>query len=198
MEATKQDRRFKRSRKLLGDALLDLMQEKRFIDITVQDIIDRADIGRTTFYAHYQDKEDLLISSLEEILVSFIHHVDRDIGGQELLSMVDFFYQVKQHPSLYKALVSGQGIDVLFNKGQAMISQKIEQHLLQIPTSGQNLSIPIPLVANYLAGSFLILLKWWIEHKLVYSPEQMDAIYQELVLPGTLKVLQGKSKWEEE
>ncbi len=86
-------------------------------------------------------------------------------------------------------MLGGQGMDVLFNKGQAMMSQKIEKHLDNLPIKKDDLSIPIPVLANYLAGSFLILLKWWVDHKMVYSPEQMDVIYQQLVMPGTLKVL---------
>ncbi len=178
-----------RSRRLLGNALIELMQEKRYIDITVQDIIDRADVGRTTFYKHFQDKEDLLISKLDAILENFIHHMDSGGGDQTLLATADFFRHVQEHQNLYKAMLGGQGMDVLFNKGQAMMSQKIEKHLDNLPITRDDLSIPIPVLANYLAGSFLILLKWWVDHKMVYSPEQMDAMYQQLVMPGTLKVL---------
>jgi hypothetical protein len=75
-----------------------------------------------------------------------------------------------------------------------MMSQKIEQHLSGISVEGLPPSIPIPFVANFLAGSFLTLLKWWLDHKLVYSPEQMDAMYQQLVIPGTLAALRVDRK----
>jgi AcrR family transcriptional regulator len=189
MKTKQEDRRLMRSRRLLGNALIQLMQEKRYIDITVQNIIDRADVGRTTFYKHFQDKEDLLISNLEAILDDFIHHMDSDGDDQMLLSTADFFRHVKEHPDLYKAMLGGQGMDVLFNKGQAMMSLKIENHLDSLPIKRGDLPIPIPVLSNYLAGSFLILLKWWVDHKLAYSPEQMNAMYQQLVMPGTLKVL---------
>lgn len=191
MKTKPEDRRLIRSRRLLGNALMELMQEKRYIDITVQDIIDRADVGRTTFYKHFQDKEDLLISNLEAILENFIHHMDRGEEDQMLLSTADFFRHVKENQDLYKAMLGGQGMDVLFNKGLALMSQKIEKHLNNIPRKKQDLSIPIPVLSNYLAGSFLILLKWWVDHKMVYSPEQMDAMYQRLVMPGTLQVLEN-------
>ncbi|MCB0141244.1 MAG: helix-turn-helix transcriptional regulator, partial [Caldilineaceae bacterium] len=57
------DRRVRRSRKLLGEALLELVVEKPFGDITVQDIADRADMNRATFYLHFQSKEELLQSA---------------------------------------------------------------------------------------------------------------------------------------
>ena len=64
----KLDSRVRRTRNALGDALIALMQERPFDDITVQDILDRAPIGRSTFYAHYRDKDDLFLSDVEDFL----------------------------------------------------------------------------------------------------------------------------------
>ncbi len=189
MKTKQEDRRLIRSRRLLGNALIELMQEKRYIDITIQDIIDRAEVGRTTFYKHFRDKEDLLMSNLAIVLENLIRHMDSGEDDQPLLSTVDFFRHVKEHQDLYKAMLGGQGMDLLFNKGQALISRKIEKHLEKIPFKREEISVPIPVLTNYLAGSFLILVKLWIDHKMVYTPEQMDKMYQELVMPGTLKVL---------
>lgn len=189
MENKIEDRRMLRSRKQLGNALVELMQEKRFIDITVQDIIDRADVGRTTFYKYFQDKEDLLMSNLETILENFIRHMDSTDEDQKMLSTVDFLRHVMENKELYKAMLGGQGTNILFNKGQAVMSQKIEMHLALLPMEKTELSVPLPVLTNFLAGSFLILLKWWFEHKMTYTPEQMDDMYQQLVMPGTLNVL---------
>src|SRR6202012_5392571 len=60
------DRRVRRTRDLLHRALLDLIAEKGYPHITVQDILDRADVGRSTFYTHYRDKEDLLRSGIAD------------------------------------------------------------------------------------------------------------------------------------
>jgi AcrR family transcriptional regulator len=65
---SKIDARVRRTRDALGDALLTLMQEKAFETITVQEVLDRAGIGRSTFYAHYRDKNDLFLSDLEDFL----------------------------------------------------------------------------------------------------------------------------------
>src|SRR5215216_5388227 len=62
----KTDARVRRTRDALGDALIDLMQEKPFHTITVQDVLDRAHVGRSTFYSHYTDKDDLLMSDVDE------------------------------------------------------------------------------------------------------------------------------------
>jgi AcrR family transcriptional regulator len=190
MKDNKEDRRSLRSQRLLGAALVALMQEKRYVDITVQDILDRADVGRSTFYAHYQDKEDLLISSLESVLEQSIHHLDQGSDGQVMLSTAEFFRHVQANRDLYKAMLWGRGMDVLFDKGLSMLSQKIESHLQAIPAQAP--AVPIPVIASFLAGSFLTLLKWWVENKLPCSPEQMEAMYQRLVMPGTLAALENR------
>src|SRR5687768_18535965 len=66
----KTDARVRRTRDALGDALVALMQEKPFDTITVQDVLDRAKVGRSTFYSHYSDKDDLLMSDAEEFFES--------------------------------------------------------------------------------------------------------------------------------
>jgi AcrR family transcriptional regulator len=68
MKTQKTDRRSLRTRRLLGEALIALLLEKRYEDITVQDILERANIGRSTFYEHYWDKEDLLTSEIERVI----------------------------------------------------------------------------------------------------------------------------------
>src|SRR3954469_23951916 len=64
---TQQDRRVRRTRRLLREALLALVLEKGYEAVTVQDVLDRADVGRATFYAHFRDKDDLLISGADEL-----------------------------------------------------------------------------------------------------------------------------------
>jgi AcrR family transcriptional regulator len=70
---TKADRRSQRTRQLLSAALIELMLEKRYDDISVQDIIERANVGRSTFYAHYLDKEDLLVGDFTRVLDALSH-----------------------------------------------------------------------------------------------------------------------------
>jgi len=72
MKTERVDRRVQRTRQLLNEALMSLIVEKGYEAITVQDIIDRANLGRSTFYAHYQDKEDLLLSGMEKIVHSLV------------------------------------------------------------------------------------------------------------------------------
>src|SRR5262245_4849375 len=83
MKSTKSDRRSERSRRLLGDALVSLLAQGRYVDLTVQDILDRAGVGRSTFYAHYWDKDDLLASELERVIGVLGQRMEGEEGGKE-------------------------------------------------------------------------------------------------------------------
>jgi AcrR family transcriptional regulator len=190
MRNTKADRRSQRTRRLLSAALIELMLEQRYDEITVQDIIDRADVSRSTFYAHYLDKEDLLISDFTRVLDALSQHTEQnEPGGQVLPPLALFFRHVKEQHQLYKALVRGGGIDRLYKKGHERLRQNIEQHLQALVPAGQTGALPLPLVADYIAGAILNMLTWWLNNEMPYTPEHMDALFNQLVLPGVWATL---------
>jgi AcrR family transcriptional regulator len=193
MRNAKEDRRSQRTRQLLSAALVQLMLEKRYDEITVQDIIDRANVGRSTFYTHYLDKEDLLVSDFTRVLDTLSQHseLSEDAGVQSPPSILLFFRHVQMHRQLYKALVRGEGIQRLFKKSHEHLRSTIEQHLATMMPAGLPPAAPLPLVADYIAGAILTMLTWWLEHEMPYSPEQMDALFQQLVLPGVTATLRG-------
>lgn len=192
MRNIKADRRSARTRQLLSAALIELMSEQRYDDITVQDIIERANIGRSTFYAHYGDKEDLLMSGFTRVLDTLSQHSHQlDQGGQQALpSLADFFQHVQDHHRLYKALVHGGGIDRLFKKSHQHMRRNIEQHLAALIPDGKTPAAPLPLVADYLSGAILSMLTWWLDNNMPYTPAQMDRLFQQLVRPGVQTTLQ--------
>ncbi len=104
-------------------------------------------------------------------------------------SLVFFFHHVQSHQQLYKALVRGGGIELLYKKGHERLRQNIEQHLSVLVPPGQTPAAPLPLVADYLAGAILNLLKWWLDNGMPYPPKQIDAIFQQLVLPGVYRTV---------
>ncbi|HEY3227931.1 MAG TPA: TetR/AcrR family transcriptional regulator [Roseiflexaceae bacterium] len=192
MRNTKADRRSQRTRQMLSAALVDLMLQKRYVEITVQDIIDRANVGRSTFYAHYLDKDDLLVSDFTRVLDVLSEHVrlqeQVDQRTPQLLAL--FFEHVGAHHHLYKALVRGGGIDLLYKKGHERLRRNIQQHLEELVPVGQTPAVLLPLVADYIAGVILTMLKWWLDHEMPYTPDQMDVLFQQLVLPGVQATLQ--------
>jgi hypothetical protein len=97
----------------------------------------------------------------------------------------------EQYP-LFQTLVRGRGLEVFFEKGQAYWSKKIERDLRAHLPDRQTPSVPLPIVANYVAGALATLLKWWLDNKVPHSPERMDEIFQQLVRPGVRAAL-GKA-----
>ncbi|MEO8609229.1 MAG: TetR/AcrR family transcriptional regulator [Chloroflexota bacterium] len=185
MEHSKNDRRSKRTRQSLGDALVELMLEKRFDDITVQDILDRANIGRSTFYTHYTDKEQLLLGEIERM----IHQLDAYMVASGhpyngLLPSSELFRHVQQQRRLMQAFMWGQGAEMLMRGFQGQVSKIVAQNLLSMSDNKTNFSVPLPVVANFVASTFLMLMRWWIENDMQQTPEQMDAMFQKLVMPG--------------
>lgn len=186
-------RQFQRTRQLLSDALMTLMLEKPYSAITVQEIADRANVGRSTFYAHYQDKDDLLPSELGR-LIEELRQIDSEANdGNTLLPSLGLFRHVQQHYPLYKAaLIWPRGLDVISKTAQVLLSRNIEKQLETMLADQQKPSIPLPVLSDYMAATFVTLLKWWLDNKLASSPERMDEIFKQLVMPGLQAALSRK------
>jgi AcrR family transcriptional regulator len=113
----KHDRRSQRTRHLLSTALVELIREKDYNTITVSDIIDRANVGRSTFYAHFRDKDDLFVGELDRV----IDLLSQRIPNQEEMPYfpsLGLFRHVGEEYQLYKSLLWGPGIDLLIKHMQ--------------------------------------------------------------------------------
>jgi AcrR family transcriptional regulator len=189
MTEEKQDRRSRRTRQVLIQALLDLLGSRHYDAITVQDIVDRANVGRSTFYAHFQDKDDLLRSGFGHVLDMLVEHIALGEDGQVVFDTSMLFQHAAGHYEIYRTLIWGSGLDVLTGDGHAMLSRKIEERFALLQSAVQPPSIPLSITAYSVAGAVLLLLKWWLDHKMPHSPERMDAIFQQLVMPGVRHAL---------
>lgn len=189
MKTQKTDRRSERTRRLIGEAFIALLREKRYEDITVQDVLDRANIGRSTFYTHYYDKEDLLDSHIEAMIDALSRHMEQAPGTTMLLiPSLGLFQHVQEQRRLYHAMMRGGGLEIHKRTVQAKLSQQVEQRLqatLRKPTP----TLALTLAAQVVAGTFLTLLQWWAEHDMSISPKEMDKYFQQLVLPGIQEML---------
>ncbi|HEU4324598.1 MAG TPA: TetR/AcrR family transcriptional regulator [Roseiflexaceae bacterium] len=187
MAAQANDRRVQRTRRLLRDTLLALIVERGYEELTVQEIIDRADLGRATFYAHYRDKQDLLMDTFAGLRAVFQSQHQSSSSPQagpvEHLSL-RFFRHAAEYRPLYRAMVGRQSGAMLHSYAQHLLSEQLREHLaLFAPCSGAP-AVPVEVAVAYLTSALLGLLIWWLDHDLPYPPEQIDAMFRRLVWPG--------------
>ncbi len=185
------DRRIQRTRLLLQDALLALILEKGYDAVTIQNVIDRANVGRSTFYAHFQDKEDLFLSEFETMRTQFEQHlVGQSVtdGSPWDLSRMMFQHAQDQH-QLYKALAGKQGGSVALTHIQRYLSALLREHLKPQFSRKKNAQVPPDVLAHYLVSSFMALLTWWLDHDLPYPAERMNDMYRQLTQPGVEAIL---------
>jgi AcrR family transcriptional regulator len=122
------DRRVRRTKRLLHRALIELLLEKGYSRTTVQDILDRADVGRSTFYSHYRDKDDLLVVSCTEYLRTAVN--DSATPGTRLWEPVQTLLKLtEQHRELYRALVGKRSGAVLIRATVQMVHEILADHL---------------------------------------------------------------------
>ena len=182
MKTEKHDRRSERTRRLLGEALTSLMLERRYADLTVQDILDRANIGRSTFYAHYWDKEDLLTSQIEGMLDALIRHMqDTPVARDALLPSLGLLRHVQDFYPVYLAQARGGKFDPVMRTFHLRLCAYVEERLRGW---GSLPDMSVTVTAQAVVGAFLALLQWWLEAEMPLSPEALDTYFYQLVMPG--------------
>ena len=181
----KTDARVRRTRDALGDALIALMQEKPFDTITVQEVLDRAQVSRSTFYTHYSDKDDLLMSDSEEFFealsMALSEHSDK---SERVFPVKEFFNHLANVQPFYKALVKSGKFQENMELARGHFARGIERRLSELPRAK---SIPInerSAIAFTHAGALLSLLAWWLDRGMREPPEQMDELFHRMVWNG--------------
>ncbi len=193
MATKRMDRRVRRTRNALAQALLALMQERDFESITIQDITDRADLNRATFYLHYGSKEELLTDSLEAMFDDLVQRFENTTAvtpiWQDTTAVLAVFQHVADHAALYKVLLSDRGqshviyriIDYIADFGQ----QRVARHL----PPGLRLGLPVQIVSHHAAGSLFAVVSWWVQNNLPYSAEFMATAVDKLYTRGILAIV---------
>jgi AcrR family transcriptional regulator len=188
--ATKtKDRRVERTRKLLRDALMGLILEKGYEAVTVQDIIDRANVGRATFYAHFTDKQQLLVSGfaeLREFLVQKQHAEAAVPGSARLRFSLAMFEHACSYKQVYRALVGKRSGAVVRQHIQQLLAELVRNELAALVPRDAPTPVLPEIVVQYTVSSFMGLLMWCVDHETPDTAAEMDAIFQQLTLPGVL------------
>jgi AcrR family transcriptional regulator len=181
----KLDRRTARTRDRLGDALIELIQEKPFDSVTVQDVLDRAGVGRSTFYVHYKDKDDLFFSDAEEFLEMIAMALSRKKDTSDRVVPVrEFFAHVAEAKRLYTALIESGRVHAFMELAQGLFARGIAQRLAELPRASGIDPARRTALGQAHAGALMSLLKWWLDQSKRESPEHMDDLFHSMVWSG--------------
>jgi AcrR family transcriptional regulator len=175
----------RRTRKALHEALLSLMIEKGYEAVTVADIIERADVGRSTFYTHYTDKDALLRDGFAD-LRALIEQPDpaQPRGARPLLGFsLPMFRHVHEQRRLARALL-GQPRTPVLRQLEKLLTGIVEAELSKLRKGKREHAVPHEALVRYVVGAHLSLLEWWLTAHPAMEPEEMDHIFQALVTPG--------------
>jgi AcrR family transcriptional regulator len=176
------DRRVQRTRKLLQDALIAMIVEKGYEATTVQDIIDKANVGRATFYAHFADKQTLLTSRLEDLRVSLLQQQEQSPGN--LAYSLAMLEHAREHLPVYKAIVGRESGALVVQRLHQMIADLAS---LEITT---RVADQRELAAQYVAGAFMAVLRWWLDRGAKRSPQDVNEVFRRLLMRGLARGLE--------
>jgi AcrR family transcriptional regulator len=186
------DRRVRRTRRILHEALIALILEKGYERITVQDILDRADVGRSTFYSHFRDKEALLVASFDGLRDELRRELDAmrpDMPAPDAEPAIAvIFGHAHRHRRVYQALGGKRGSEFVHNHLHRLISALMRDHLEPHLTAADS-DLPVDVVAEFCTSAALGLLTWWIGHDFPYSPTRLAEMYRKLAAPGVRAAL---------
>ncbi len=203
MSEAKLDRRVQKTQHALQQALIELILEKGYDNVMVQDILIGLIVGRSTFYAHYQDKEDLLASRFERLQTAFEEHaqlilqrglpIDDRLNADANLPLFILRYIEHDH-QLFKALLGQRG-SKKYNVHFQGFFLKYTRGILKNHAQAQLLPYQLEVVAQYLTSTFLTLIVWWLDNDLPCSVEDLYKLIMRLMEPGLKDVLEVPSLW---
>jgi len=181
----KPDKRVRRTHERLGSALIELIQEKPIDDVTVQEVLDRASVGRSTFYLHFRDKNDLLLSQLENFLEMMSTALSiRKEESHRVVPVAELFAHIGNQKKIYRALADAGRLNDFFDLAQGYFSRGIEQRLRESKGLAKLPQRELAARAVALAGSLLSLLRWWLDRGAKEPPGDMDKLFHRIVWNG--------------
>jgi AcrR family transcriptional regulator len=194
LEPEKLDRRVERTRKLLQASLLALIVEQGFDGLRIEDITERANLRRATFYMHYKDKVELLFSALEVTFATLVeatehYAADNGLGWKtHYEAYLLTFQHVEQNHVLYKALLNSQSGTQVIRHIHDYLAEMILKGISRSPTFPA--TVPDEVLAHYIAGTELAMVMWWIEHDRPYPVDQMARMVYTLMLNGIKSLIE--------
>lgn len=175
------DRRIQKSKDAIIEAFIDLMTEKDFDQITINEIADRANVNRGTVYLHYTDKYDLLEQCIETNLNQLFESCSPGGPSDDFsnrASLLRTFEYLEQHTSFYSSMLTNKGIPAFRNRLLTLALKSLDK---QIDISGINNGVNKEILVQFLASGVVGLLEWWITHAMPYPAADMVEQFSRLL-----------------
>jgi AcrR family transcriptional regulator len=192
----KPDRRIRRTRESLHKALISLALEKHYDSITVQEVLDRADVGRSTFYTHFQSMDELLILGTQELRKTLHAALEKHrTSAKPPENVIAFSRAMFDHAygyrNVYFALLNTGAWPIVRQQLQDVLEELIRREckaeIAKLKTA--NSDVPVDLFVHYLTSAFFAVLIWWMDRRSRLTPSQIDEVFRSLVLPTVHAVL---------
>jgi AcrR family transcriptional regulator len=175
------DRRSARTRRLLHEALMRLIVRKDYDAITVQDLLDEADVGRSTFYAHFAGKDELLRKGFERLRQELSLGTQRSVNQGNVTPLAFssvMFAHAAQYKENYRAMVGSYGGAIVRAEIRRVLLGFVEPELDRPIHYG----IPTDLVARFIVDGFQTVLEWWLDRHPELDPAKVDRMFRQMVL----------------
>lgn len=190
---TQSDPRQERTRQILREALIALVAEKPYDALTITDIAGRAHVARKTFYAHYADKDALLIDCIEPLLVTLAESIPKTDAESLLVAnkppSYPAFKHVQEHAPFYRAMLSEHGSARLIAYLLDFLTRSSYDRHEALWQNAPRITVEPLLIAHFLAGALLNSIIWWLKQDCQPSAETMAYTFSQLAAPGALAVL---------
>jgi len=178
------DRRSARTRHALRGALIQLIAERGWDDVAVQDVCERADVGRSTFYSHFPNKDALLLGSLDDLRVELVRRAAAPGGSDAAAAEPGFRFALgliehaHEQRKVFRGMIGRRSGYVVQQRFREMVIRMVTDEL---PASTGKL--PRTAVARWIAAAFVELLAWWVEQRSPMSPVELARLFNELSRP---------------
>lgn len=193
----KEDLRTKRTRKMILEAFINLVEEKGYEHVTVSDIASHAMINRATFYAHFKDKQDVYDYIFKEAVEQFmIVLAPVQLGRTNQLQLhaieqiiTHIFEKIQANRVFFKTVLNAHGNEQLRKQISQILRSTYANIFDQVEIREKDFIVPIDFIIEYMSATFMASLHWWINQEISFSPKQMAQLIIKLVGSNHLKVL---------
>jgi AcrR family transcriptional regulator len=177
-----QDRRVRRTRRALADALIHLTSERPYHSIQVRDITDQADIGYATFYRHYDSKDDLMLAVFANA-TSELEASANEPGGKYFEREGQLIFEhVRKYEGLYRSILQSHNF---VGQLKHLLTQRVEGQVQRHTPKPDVVAFPVEVAASHMVAGLIGLIEWWLKKDMSLPVEEMAHIYARLIVQAT-------------